>query len=129
MNGLGGLNGVAAWLMLPGPGRQARQARLLKDDMMTETADIRLRRLKMRSWRRGMKEMDLILGHFADGPLSNLSPQELDAYESVLTENDQDLYLWVTARVNGGDNRGPAEIAAILDRIADHAAERLKPVR
>ena len=96
---------------------------------MIETADIRLRRLKMRSWRRGMKEMDLILGHFADGPLSNLSPEELDAYESVLTENDQDLYLWVTARVNGGDNRGPAEIAAILDRIADHAAERLKPVR
>ena len=96
---------------------------------MTETADIRLRRLKMRSWRRGMKEMDLILGHFADGPLSDLSPEELDAYESVLTENDQDLYLWVTARVNGGDNRGPAGIAAILDRIADHAADRLKPVR
>lgn len=96
---------------------------------MTETAEIRLRRLKMRSWRRGMKEMDLILGHFADGPLSELSPKDLDAYEAVLTENDQDLYLWVTARVNGGSNRGPDGIAAILDRIAAHAAERLGPVR
>ncbi|WP_207102687.1 succinate dehydrogenase assembly factor 2 [Paracoccus shandongensis] len=96
---------------------------------MIESPEIRLRRLTMRSWRRGMKEMDLILGHFADGPLAQLSPADLDAYEAVLAENDQDLYLWVTARVNGGDNRGPAGIAAMLDRIATHAAERLRPVR
>lgn len=96
---------------------------------MTETAEIRLRRLTIRSWRRGMKEMDLILGHFADAALADLSPEELEAYEVVLDENDQDLYLWVTARVNGGDNRGPERISAILDRIAAHAAGRLKPVR
>lgn len=96
---------------------------------MVESAETRLRRLKMRSWRRGMKEMDLILGHFADGPLASLDEGDLDAFEAVLSENDQDLYLWVTARVNGGSGRGPADIAAILDRIADHAAERLKPVR
>lgn len=96
---------------------------------MIESAETRLRRLKMRSWRRGMKEMDLILGHFADGPLASLDAADLDAYEAVLSENDQDLYLWVTARVNGGPGRGPANVAAILDRIADHAAERLKPVR
>lgn len=96
---------------------------------MTETADTRLRRLRMRSWRRGMKEMDLILGPFADGPLGSLDEADLEAYEAVLTENDQDLYLWITARVNGGPNRGPRPIAAILDRIAAHAAQRLKPVR
>lgn len=96
---------------------------------MIELAETRLRRLKLRSWRRGMKEMDLILGHFADGPLASLDGPDLDAYEAVLAENDQDLYLWVTARVNGGTNRGPADIAAILDRIARHAEERLKPVR
>ena len=91
--------------------------------------EARLKRLRMRSWRRGTKEMDLILGHFADGPLASLNSAELDIYEAMLSENDQDLYLWVTARVNGGSNRGPAEISAILDRIADHAAERLRPVR
>lgn len=96
---------------------------------MTETAEIRLRRLKMRSWRRGMKEMDLILGHFADGSLAGLTPSELDIYEAVLAENDQDLYLWVTARVNGGANRGPAMVSGVLDKIAEHAAERLRPVR
>ena len=96
---------------------------------MIESAESRLRRLKMRSWRRGMKEMDLILGHFADGSLASLDGADLDAYEAVLSENDQDLYLWVTARVNGGTDRGPAAIAAMLDRIAYHAAQRLKPVR
>lgn len=96
---------------------------------MIESAETRLRRLKMRSWRRGMKEMDLILGHFADGPLATLGAADLDAYEAVLSENDQDLYLWITVRINGGAGRGPAGIAAILDRIAVHAADRLKPVR
>lgn len=96
---------------------------------MTETAEIRLRRLKMRSWRRGTKEMDLILGAFADGPLAQLSAPDLDAYERVLIENDQDLYLWITARVNGGRRHGPVEIAAILDRIADHAAGRFDLAR
>ena len=100
---------------------------------MTETAetpDIRMRRLKLRSWRRGMKEMDLILGHFADGPMAGLSPEELDLYEAVLVENDQDLYLWLTARINGsthGAGTGPAALSAMLDRIADHAQTRLRP--
>ena len=48
---------------------------------MTEAAETRLRRLRIRSWRRGMKEMDLILGHFADGPLALLDGADLDAYE------------------------------------------------
>ena len=92
-----------------------------------EPHDIRLRRLKLRSWRRGMKEMDLILGHFADGPMSLLSPQQLDEYEAMMAENDQDLYLWVTARVNGGANRGPKELSPILDLVADHAGSHLRP--
>lgn len=90
-----------------------------------ETPDIRLRRLRMRSWRRGMKEMDLILGGFADGPLDALSVADLDSYETVLSENDQDLYRWITARLSGAGETGPAPIASILDRIAAYAATRL----
>lgn len=96
---------------------------------MSESTETRLRRLKMRSWRRGMKEMDLILGPFADGPLASLDAQDLDAYETVLSENDQDLYLWVTARINGGSNRGPEGIDGILDQLAAYAEKRLNPVR
>ncbi len=93
----------------------------------TETPDIRLRRLKMRSWRRGMKEMDLILGHFADGPLAGLSGADLEAYEVILEENDQDLYRWITARINGGVDTGPGPLQDVLKQVADHAAARLRP--
>lgn len=93
-----------------------------------ETQEIRLRRLKLRSWRRGMKEMDLILGHFADGPLADLSSQQLDDYEAMMNENDQDLYLWITARVNGGPDQGPKALSPVLDLVADYAGRRLRPV-
>ena len=45
----------------------------------------------MRSWRRGMKEMDLILGPFSDSELATLGEGELALYEALLNENDQDL--------------------------------------
>lgn len=98
--------------------------------MTGETPQIRLRRLRMRSWRRGMKEMDLILGHFSDDELAGLSGAELDAYEALLSENDQDLYLWVTARLPGRDgapDSAPQALDALLSRIASHAAARLGP--
>ncbi|SIS88028.1 succinate dehydrogenase assembly factor 2 [Paracoccus saliphilus] len=90
-----------------------------------DTPDTRLRRLRMRSWRRGMKEMDLILGPFSDGPLQELDDAEYGIYEALLTENDQDLYRWITARLSGqGDGTEPAALAPLLDRIAAHAAGR-----
>lgn len=88
----------------------------------------RLKRLTMRSWRRGTREMDLILGPFADASLTEMEPAALDAYERLLDENDQEIYPWITARLAGG-TAGPAEHAAILDRIAAHARDRLREIR
>ena len=91
-----------------------------------ESPEIRFRRLRMRSWRRGMKEMDLILGPYSDGPLKELGDAELEGYESLLGENDQDLYRWITARLNGRqDDSSPAALSPILDRIVAFAAGRL----
>ena len=90
--------------------------------------EARLKRLRMRSWRRGTREMDLILGPFADSELAALEPTALDAYERLLEENDQDLYPWVTARLRG-DGGGPEAHAAMLDRIAAHASGRLREIR
>lgn len=85
-----------------------------------ETRETRLRRLRMRSWRRGMREMDLIFGRFADERLADLSAAELDKFKSVLDENDQDLYLWVS-----GAGKSPAEHAEILSIVAVfHQIER-----
>lgn len=89
----------------------------------------RLKRLRMRSWRRGIKEMDLILGHWSDGHLGDLDPAALDLYEEMLNENDHDLYQWVTARIgaDGDKPRGPETYAALLDIISAHAAARFGP--
>lgn len=86
--------------------------------------EARLKRLRMRSWRRGTKEMDLILGPFSDSELERLTAAELDLYEALLAENDQDLYPWITARL--GDARpGPEALLPILDRVASFAHARL----
>ena len=81
-----------------------------------ETQENRLRRLRMRSWRRGIKERDLILGSFADTGLAALSPEDLETYDLMLSENDQDLYAWVT-----GQGEAPAHLQAMIARIARHA--------
>jgi antitoxin CptB len=50
----------------------------------------------MRSWRRGTREMDLILGPWADAHLAALAEGDLTLYDALLAENDQDLYQWFT---------------------------------
>tara|TARA_B100000676_G_scaffold152866_1_gene150852 strand:+ start:496 stop:768 length:273 start_codon:yes stop_codon:yes gene_type:complete len=61
--------------------------------------EIKRKRLKMRSMRRGIKEMDLILKNFADRKLNSMSESELENFENLLLENDQDLYQWSTGQV------------------------------
>ncbi|MGY6410574.1 MAG: FAD assembly factor SdhE [Alkalilacustris sp.] len=90
----------------------------------TETPENRLRRLRLRSWRRGTKEMDLILGPWADAHLEALSPETLDGFEALLEENDQDLYAWVT-----GQMAPPEAHAGLLGRIAAHARTRFDRAR
>lgn len=59
------------------------------------TDDARLKKLKLRAWRRGFREADLILGPFADKHVSNFSPDELDAFEVLLEQPDQLLFGWI----------------------------------
>jgi antitoxin CptB len=68
---------------------------------MTDTIDreTRMKRLRIRSWRRGTKEMDMILGPFADSGLAGLDDAALEAIEALLDENDNDLYTWVAGTV------------------------------
>jgi len=66
---------------------------------MAETRETRIKRLRIRSWRRGIKEMDLILGGFSDAGLADLTDAELDVYDEMLEENDHDLFSWVCGHV------------------------------
>lgn len=70
---------------------------------MGEHPEHRLKRLKMRSWRRGTKEMDLILGPFSDVGLAFLDDSALASYEALLNEVDHDIYQWVSGQVKTPD--------------------------
>lgn len=58
--------------------------------------DPRRRRILVRAWRRGIREMDLVIGGFADAEIGDLSDAELDELERVMAEDDADLLKWVT---------------------------------
>ncbi len=83
---------------------------------MTETPQARLKRLTMRSQRRGIKEMDLILGAYARDRLTGMDEAALLLYDAMLSENDQDLYQWVT-----GQAAAPARFSTLIDDISSHA--------
>lgn len=70
---------------------------------MSEPREHRIKRMKMRSMRRGIKEMDLILSAYADRNLDGMDAAGLDLYDSLLHENDQDLYQWVTGQADVPD--------------------------
>ena len=79
---------------------------------MTELHEHRLKRLKMRSMRRGIKEMDLILQQFAETSLDGMSDADLSLYDAMLSENDHDLYQWVS-----GQAPAPDPYQAMIERI------------
>lgn len=83
---------------------------------MIGPAEIRLKRLKMRSMRRGIREMDLILTAYAEHNLATMSDGALNNYEALLNENDHDLYQWVTGQTPAPERyqRLIAGISAIL---------------
>ena len=66
--------------------------------MIDTTHEIRIKRLRFRSWHRGCKETDLILGTYADHKLAALSTGELDIYEALLEEHDADIWNWISER-------------------------------
>lgn len=56
------------------------------------------KRLYMRSIRRGIKEMDVLLQRFSEAALPAMQERECALYESFLSESDHDLYGWVSGR-------------------------------
>jgi antitoxin CptB len=81
--------------------------------------DDRRRKLLFRSWHRGTREMDLILGRFADTALAGLTQSEVDEYERLMDAPDPDLYAWIT----GERPTLPAHDSDLLRRIREfHSA-------
>lgn len=58
----------------------------------------RRKRLLFRSWHRGSREMDLLLGRFAERHLPTFSERQLDLFEDLLEAGDPDLFAWLAGR-------------------------------
>ena len=86
----------------------------------SEGLDARRRRLLFRSWHRGIREMDLVLGRFADAHIATLSDAELDEYERWLEIPDQRIFAWV----NGAQAAPPEFDTALFRRMRDFHLKR-----
>ena len=70
--------------------------------------DDRRKRIRFRAWRRGFREIDLILGAFADGHVEDLDEAGLAEFERLLDTPDQDVYDWIVGRASPpADQDGP----------------------
>jgi len=66
--------------------------------MTDPTLDLRRKRLRFRSWHRGTRELDLLLGRFAEAHLDALTAEQLDRYAALLENGDPEIYDWLTGR-------------------------------
>jgi antitoxin CptB len=79
----------------------------------SEGLDPRRRRALYRSWRRGTREMDLLMGRFADAEIDRLDDAELEIFEALVEAPDRDLFAWLTDAVE----TPPAYDTAIFRRL------------
>lgn len=84
-----------------------------------QSLDVRRRRACFRAWHRGTREMDLLLGRFADAYIARLSARDLAGFEALLSLPDPDLFAWIT-----GQEPAPHETRRILTAITDFYAAR-----
>ncbi|MGO9631941.1 MAG: succinate dehydrogenase assembly factor 2 [Xanthobacteraceae bacterium] len=84
----------------------------------SEGLDERRRKLLFRAWRRGVREMDLIIGRFADVHIDKFDAAGLDDFERLIEAPNADLYAWVT-----GTEIAPApyDTAVLASLIAFHS--------
>jgi len=80
-------------------------------EVSSEGLDPRRRKLKFRLWHRGIREMDLVMGGFADAELMTLGHEQLAEVEGWLDIPDQQMFAWVN-----GSQTPPADLDTPLFR-------------
>lgn len=90
--------------------------------MTLENIENKRKRLIFRSWHRGTKEMDQILGSFANKYVPQFSETDLDLYEQLLENSDPEMYDWICGRVDVPANKTSGILEKLLNY--DYATER-----
>ena len=63
--------------------------------MTADDLDTRRRAIKIRAWRRGMREMDILIGGFVDARLDGLNAAEISDLERLMDVEDQKAFSWL----------------------------------
>jgi antitoxin CptB len=94
----------------------------MSGSMLSSSAlDERRRRILFRAWRRGLREMDLVMGRFADAHLPTMSEAELAEFERLLEVPDPTALRWIT-----GDEPTPPEFdTPLLARLRAGSSKTL----
>jgi antitoxin CptB len=87
--------------------------------------DERRRKLLFRAWRRGVREMDLIVGRFADVHIDKFDPKDLDDFERLIEAGNVELYAWVVGTENAPAHHDTTVLAQLK---AFHARTGEEPV-
>lgn len=77
--------------------------------------DPRRRKILFRSWHRGTREMDLIMGRFADVHIGDFTEAELDDFERLIEVPDRDLFSWVTGKAETPGNYDTTVFRSLKD--------------
>jgi antitoxin CptB len=86
----------------------------------SEGLDQRRRKLLFRSWHRGTREMDLIMGRFADATIEQLAEEEIGELERLIEAPDPELLAWIT----GEADVPPDYDTALFRRLRDFSHRR-----
>jgi len=89
----------------------------------SEGLDVRRRKLLFRAWRRGVREIDLIVGRFADAHIGTLDESALDDFAALIEVPNAALYAWVTGAETIPQNY---DTAVLRELIGFHRRDEAK---
>jgi len=90
---------------------------------MTDDIEIRRRRAAYRACHRGTKEMDVILGRFAEAKLPRMTAEELDGFERLLALPDPQLAQWFSH----GEGPEEADLAGLIAALRVYHGLGVRP--
>lgn len=70
-----------------------------REEAMSEDPLTKRKRLRYRSWHCGTKELDLLLGRFAEIHLDQFDDGDIALYEEILESDEHDIYGWISGRL------------------------------
>jgi antitoxin CptB len=99
-----------------GGGAKRRSPYFMTDSTRTSAdLDPRRRKALFRAWHRGMREMDLVLGQFANTHIADFSEEELAGFEAILEIGDRDLNQWIMGEAPVPADHDTPALRRVLD--------------